>query len=102
MLCCMFTLYNVCVQYRGVFSTVGGYHDAYGGYLNTVGDTQCRGGTSPSVLMKPSTVLKIYHDLPHGTAHTLYRVMLGDVFFVVDESENVQHKFLAIERPSLA
>ena len=79
----------------GVFSTVRGYHDAYGGgvILSTVGDTQYRGGyhdargdimstvgkifcylstprviNTPTVLMISPTVLKLQRMVsPHNT-----------------------------------
>ena len=34
------------LEYRGVFSTVGGYHDKCGGYLEYRGGVQYRGGIS--------------------------------------------------------
>ena len=34
------------LEYRGVFSTVGGYHDACGGYHEYCGGVQYRGGKS--------------------------------------------------------
>ena len=41
-LCCFISifakvLYNVCSVHRGVFSTLGGYHDECGGYLEYFG-----------------------------------------------------------------
>ena len=33
----MITLYNVCSVHRGVFSTLGGYHEYIGGYHEYIG-----------------------------------------------------------------
>ena len=44
--CIMCVQYRGGAQYRGVFSTVGGYHEYRGGYLQYRGGVQYRGGIS--------------------------------------------------------
>ena len=60
-------------------STVGDIMYMWG-YNEYCGGVQYRGGTQMTKNSPPPMVLKIsphmHHDIPHGTAHTLHRVLL--------------------------
>ena len=69
----------------GGFSTVEGYHDKCGGYLEYRGGYHDIPQNIPHVHHDiphgTQGIPHIYHDIPQGNAHTLYRVKLQELYF---------------------
>ena len=64
----------------GVFSTVGDIISSMGDILSRLGDVQYPGGTQiikGDIPHGTHDISQIYHDIPHGTEHTLYRVVFS-------------------------
>ena len=57
-----------CRKNADIAHSRGGYHEYRGGYLEYCGGVQYRGGYHDKS--------EGYSEYPHGTAHTLYRVVI--------------------------